>query len=507
MRWNSMGWWIAWLILSAAGYAQDTARGSVFLDENGNGRRDSAEKGLGIVCVSNGADVAVTDAEGRWALPAGAEARLFVIQPAGYAAPLDNAQAPQYYHLREAGAPLPESLDFPLLPGNIERRFTALFFGDTQARGLREVDFVTHDVVEEAIGSEAAFGVALGDMVADDPALFAEISQSIAQIGKPWHYILGNHDYDRAATTEAQGDDTFERFFGPSTYAFEHGQAVFIALRNVYNAEERSQQRRFTEEQLAFVGNYLRFVPEDKLIVLMMHAPLPSCSNAEAMYRLIETRPHTFSISAHAHEQFHLFLGEAQGWRGAKPHHHLVSATVCGSWWCGLQDELGIPHATMNDGAPNGYLFIDFDSADYRIRFKAARRPEDYQMNIYAPSEIESAKAGASEVLVNVFAGSEKSTVEMRFGKNGAWTPLEFVRISDPECQRMFELSPYLDQEVLGKKLDEVLGWKMDEPSKSRHMWKGMLPQDPPPGTHTLTVRTTDLFGQLYTAHRIVRIR
>lgn len=493
--------------LAALGNAQETARGVVFLDANANGRHEAAEKTVSGVCVSNGVDVVRSDADGGWSLPVDAGGCAFVIKPAGYAVPLNADRVPQHYYLRGSGVSLPASIDFPLYQAAEAERFTALFFGDTQARGLREVDFVTHDVVEEAIGSESAFGVALGDMVADDPALFAEISQSIAQIGVPWYYIIGNHDFDRAAASEDQGDDTFERFFGPSTYAFEYGKVAFIALRNVYNNEDRNKERRFTEGQLAFVANYLQQIPEDRLIVLMMHAPLPSCANAQAMYRLIENRPHTFSISAHAHQQFHLFLGKEQGWQGAQPHHHLVNATVCGSWWCGLQDELGIPHATMNDGAPNGYTFIDFDGPAYRIRFKPARRPADYQMNVYVNSEVASANADAAEVMVNVFAGSAKSSVEMQFGKEAPWTPLEPVLAADPECQRMFELSPYLDQQVLGKKLDEVFGWKMDEPSKSRHMWKGRLPKNPPPGTHTLSVRTTDMFGQSYTARRIVRVR
>ena len=58
-----------------------------------------------------------------------------------------------------------------------------------------------------------------------------------------------------------------------------------------------------------------------------------------------------------------------------------------------------------------------------------------------------------------------------------------------------------------GQKLDKVLGWKMDEPEVSRHSWQGSLPKNLDPGTHRLTVRTTDQFGQTYTAHRLFRVR
>ena len=58
-----------------------------------------------------------------------------------------------------------------------------------------------------------------------------------------------------------------------------------------------------------------------------------------------------------------------------------------------------------------------------------------------------------------------------------------------------------------GVKLDTLFGWKMDYPSKSYHMWKAPLPKGIEPGTHTLTVRTTDMFGQTYTGKRIFRVR
>ncbi|MDP2323244.1 MAG: calcineurin-like phosphoesterase C-terminal domain-containing protein, partial [Gammaproteobacteria bacterium] len=112
-----------------------------------------------------------------------------------------------------------------------------------------------------------------------------------------------------------------------------------------------------------------------------------------------------------------------------------------------------------------------------------------------------------TEVLVNVFAGSERSTVEMRVGEADAWIAMEYTITIDPECLRMHEQSPYLDMEHEGKKLDTVFGWKMDYPSKSRHMWKATLPAGLPTGTHTLTVRTTDMFGQVHTSRRIFRVR
>lgn len=491
---------------------QPLAKGVVFDDANRNGHRDPGEAGIAKVCVSNGREVVQTDGQGNWSLPAGEDTIFFVIKPSGWGVPVSANQIPQYYYIHKPKGspklavpgvaptgPLPESINFALHKEAEPAKFRALLFSDTQARGLREVNFITHDVVEECLGSDVAFGISLGDIVADDPNLCEEINQSIAQIGVPWHNVFGNHDTNRDATSDQYSDETMERFYGPGTFAFEYAQVVFIGLDDVFTKPDGGYQAKFTDDQLAFVKNYVATVLPDRLIVLMMHIPIIACQNKAEMLGLIADRPHTLSIAGHVHEQMDFFLKADKGWTGKEPHHLFVSATVSGSWWCGTMDELGIPHATMNDGAPNGYSILSFDGANYGIRFKAARRPADYQMNIYLPDDIEKAKAKDTEILVNIFAGTERSKVDMQFGKDAPWTPLEQTETTDPEIQRMHDQNSFLNE--------EVFGWKMDKPSKTRHMWKGTLPANPEAGTYTVTVRTTDMYGQTWTGHRIVRIR
>jgi hypothetical protein len=254
-------------------------------------------------------------------------------------------------------------------------------------------------------------------------------------------------------------------------------------------------------DQLEFIKNDLALVPEDQLLVLFMHIPLTSRWNTperEALYRIIERRPLTFSVSAHTHYQAHQFLTEEDGWRGVKPHHHLINVTVCGSWWSGEPDELGIPIATMSHGAPNGYSIVAFDSAQYSVRYKASRRPEDYQMNVFAPNEVAAGQTSETEVLVNVFAGSERSTVEMRLGAEGAWRALERVRRPDPYFVVLKEREAQQAPPPGYRRLPDA--------ANSLHLWRGVLPADLAPGVHLINVRTTDMFGQTYSDHRLIRV-
>lgn len=488
---------------------QDYASGTVFLDSNSNGVFDASEKGIKNICVSNGSEVVKTDSEGKWMLPVSNETGLFVIKPANYTVPLNSDKIPQHFFIykkRNSGNSENSSVNFPLIKTTDQKKFSALFFGDTQARGIKEVNYINHDVVEECIGTDALFGVSLGDITADGPELFNEINQGIAQIGIPWYNTFGNHDYDREANTNDKKDASFKRTYGPSTYAFEYGQVVFIDFNNIFFKPDGKYIPHFTDVQLSFVRNYLQFVPKNKLVVLMMHAPIISCDNKEKMFDLISDRKYTFSISGHVHEQINLFVNRETGWKGAEAHHHLINATVSGSWWCGLNDELGIPHATMNDGGPNGYSVITFDGSNYSVRFKAARRPENYQMNIYLPEEITTSKLDTTKILVNIFAGSERSKVEMSIDNQNEWRPLQQVKTIDPEILRMHQLNPVLQKKVEGRLIEDILGYSMDSPSYSTHMWQALLPKEISRGSHTVSVKTTDMYGQVWQASRIFSI-
>ena len=483
---------------------ETTFYGTVFLDANANGNFDQNEKGVENVCVSNGKEVVQTNNKGEWKLKADLKSRIFVIKPAGFAIPVSNNQVP--LHFIQPGISNNTEYNFPLVKTKENQKFKVLMFGDTQARGMKEVNYVFHDVVEELIGTDAVFGVSLGDIVADEPELMDDVAAGIAQIGIPWYNIFGNHDYDRIATNNDERDDTFEKYFGPSTYAFEYGEVVFIALNDIYFKTDGKYISHFTSNQLAFVKNYLDKVPNNKLVVLMMHSPIVSCDNKEEMYRLLESRDYTFSVSGHVHEQINLFVDKEMGWNGKTSHHHLINATVCGSWWCGLKDETGIPHATMNDGVPNGYSIVTFDGNKYDVQFKAARRPENYQMNIYMPEEIETAAVDTTSVLANIFAGSEHSIVELKID-NGNWIKMEPFKTIDPEIYRMHKLSPLLEEKINGQKLDEEFGFSMDFPSISHHIWKAKLSAGILPGTHKVSVRTTDMFNKTFVVHRIFRIK
>ena len=502
------------LSVSLAPLVGHSATGIVFEDLNKNGTRDANEPGMAGVAVSNQKEVVQTDAEGRWTLPHDEDTIFFVIKPQGYAPPVDEAQLPQFFYIHKpAGSPkgtryagveptgaLPESIDFPLVKVTDEpEKFQAIFFGDPQPRSQDQVDYIAHDVLTELVGTDAKFGVTLGDIMFDNLSLFEPSNANIALLGIPWYNVIGNHDLNFEAETDGDSDETFHRYFGPQYYSFDYGAVHFIVLDDVdwgihAGRAKKTYKGGLGPDQIEFVKNDLALVPEEKLVCLMLHIPLMDVGNRAELYRLIEKRPYSMSISGHTHWHGHFYIDETDGWKGDEPHHHIVNVTVSGSWWKGQKNEVGVPHAMMRDGAPNGYSIITFDGAKHTLDFKAAGHPAEYQMTINAPDEIQSANSAKTPVYVNLFNGSEKSVVKLKVKDRGGWVEMKKVAEADPYYvamrQRELEANPKAS---------------LNEPVKSGHLWKVNLPADLKVGSHLLMIEGTDAYGRSHTAQRIIR--
>lgn len=493
---------------------EKVASGTVYHDTNGNRRLDPGDSGIPGVRVSNGQEIVTTDKNGRYHLPVGDDTTVFVLKPAGWRTPVNDLQLPQFYYTHKplgspdsrfpgvaATGPLPESIDFPLYPQKEPDQFQAILFGDPQPRDQKEVDYIAHDVVEELIGTRASFGVTLGDIVFDDLEMFEPQARAIALLGIPWYNVLGNHDINYDAANDKLSDETFERHFGPPYYSFDYGTVHFVVTDDidwvVDTPGKRGRYRGgFGQEQIRFLREDLALIPDDQLVVLLMHIPLTDVHDRQDLYRLIEQRPFCISISGHTHTHEHRIIKRADGWRGPEPHHHIVNVTVSGSWWSGAPDERGIPHTMMRDGAPNGYSIISFDGQKYNLDFRAAGRPAKYQMNIFADEEVESAQAEQASVFVNVFNGWERSVVEMQVS-GGEWKKMDQTRAIDPTYRRMFEL-----EAGLGNK-----PWRnINAPNPSTHLWQTKLPADLAAGTHLIRIRATDVNGKEHYGHRVIRV-
>ena len=481
----------------AAVEAKEMAGGSVFIDKNRDGTRDTTERGLPNVRVSNGRAVTLTDAEGQYRLSVDDGTVLFVIKPRDYSVPVNKEQLPQFYYVhRPQGSPtdlkyagvkptgvLPAAIDFPLYERPEEDEFDVIVLGDPQPRTIEDVDSLAEDVVPELIESSAAFTTAVGDVVYDHLDLYKPLNQALATTGRPFFAVAGNHDVNEDVHNDTLSNETWKRVYGPPDYSFDWGAVHFIVLENVvYRGEGKGYHGGFNSRQLEFVANDLALVSPKQLVVLLMHIPLRNTRERAKLFKLFENRPHTLSFAGHTHDLEHLFFDSTAGWPNETPHHHVVAGALCGMSWGTLTDELGVPTTITSCGSPNGYVVATFKGNSYSLRFKAPRRPSGEQIRIHAPRTIATAMASTTEVVANVFFGSRKSRTDMKVD-DGPWVVMQHTKRKDP-----------------------YLLAKGGHPTQVAHFWVAKLPEKVAVGTHVIRVRTVDMFGQRYEATRLLRV-
>jgi len=523
-----------------------TAKGTVFDDRTGKGTPDPASPGVPGVMVSNGRDVALTDADGRWSLPVRDGDSIFVVKPGGWTTPVDpGTQLPRFAYVHEPNGsprvnlrfagfaptgPLPESIDFPLRRHEEPAAFRALLMTDPQPETLAELGYVRDDVVARLSGvPDAAFGITLGDIAFDDLSIYPRHNHIVGTVGIPWHNLPGNHDMNLEAPDNATSRETFKRVYGARHHAFQYAGTTFLLLDNVeYLGTDPTKpggagkyQGRFGPEQLGFVRNVLANVPPDRLVVFCFHIPLrtqhgtePNIANTDTADFLaaISTHANTVSYSGHTHTNEHWYFGPGEGYAPGIHRHHVLAA-ASGSWWSGPSDDRGIPAAIETDGSPNGFHVLQVGQGGYATGLVPAHEPSGSGMRIVLDSQfhqsapevaIETPVAallrgpisrdatGSTLVVVNLFDGGPRSQVEVRLA-NGPWRPMRRAVRKDPFVQ-----------EVYARAGATKKPWV--QPTDSTHLWEIPLPHDLSPGAYRLSVRALDDYSRSYTDSIVLEV-
>lgn len=516
------------VVLADPAWAQETAQGVVFRDDNRNEKRDVGEPGVEGVSVSNGRVVVQTGSDGRYEVPVREEDIVFVTKPAGYAVPVDEHNRPQFYYIYdpdgtpdhldlrypgvEPTGPLPDAINFPLRSRLASSdTVEALVFADPQVSDHEELGYLRDDVAAELVGTDAAFLMVAGDLVNDDLSLYPRYSRIVGTLGVPVWSVPGNHDMNYEVPSDRYATETYKRTFGPPNYSFEYGDVHVVALDNVqYNGANRdaygsdAEYRGYlTERQLEWLAHDLAFVSRDKRILLVTHIPLKTHAgdsekintvNLEALLKVLDGFEHVYAIAGHdTSNSWHVYLDADDGWTGERPLHHHVLAEVRGGAWSGPRDVRGIPVALAQDGNPNGYYILTFSGLAYAAHFHAASQPADPQMRIlfeHQGGKLARQWSAASvppTLVVNAFDGGPQTKVTYRID-DGPSESMTRTRRTDPFVE-------WLAREVEG-----------GEAVPSSHVWTAAFPDTLSPGAHTVQVTVSNEFGAVHRDAVIVEI-
>lgn len=256
---------------------QGGVSGVAFIDGNGNGVRDSGERGLADVVVSNQDAVVATDASGAYRLPRGASGVVFVSVPDGYRA------VGAFWRRVDAST---STVDFPLSPVARSGEFTFIHASDThiapavlaRMQRLRELAaslnpafvIITGDLVKDALRVGEAEATGYYDLFKREVALFTS----------PVYTVPGNHEVfgiERgksgvSAEHPLYGRKMYHHYRGPDYYSFNAGGVHFVGLDTV-DIDDQWYYGHVDSAQLAWLERDLAMVPKTMPVVTFNHIP------------------------------------------------------------------------------------------------------------------------------------------------------------------------------------------------------------------------------------------
>lgn len=508
------------LLLPLAAWAEVSATGRVFIDANGNGRRDRGEAGAADVKVSNGRDVVLTDARGRYRIALREGDTLFVIKPAGYRFPTGANGLPAFWkhHFPKGSRRLrygrispsdARHAQFALRPDSSQEGspFSVLVISDPQMKNSRELDYYARAIVEPARRHQGlVLGMTLGDLVDDALDLHPRFIEANRVLGLPWLHAPGNHDIDFDVETDAESLLNYRRSFGPDTVAWERPGHAFIALDDVIYlpGQKPAYVGGLREDQFAFLEHYLATLSDDTRVVLSFHIPLfddPGETFRHAdrarLFALLQRFRDPLILSGHTHAQRHHVHGPESGWTGAEPLHEYNVGAACGGYWSGLRGPDGLPDARMEDGTPNGYAIVHFGDK-VTTRYFASRGRDELRIGLTSPGALRRGAYPAYPVMANVYAAEPDATVEMRVD-DGPWQPMTRVETPDPQLAMI---------NVDDARADGLRSFDRAVLARpGTHLWAGAVPTDLAAGEHRVEVRARSRYeGELraVTRYRLI---
>ena len=252
--------------------------GTVFLDRNGDGKRQPAEPGVAGARVSDQKSTVLSDARGAWT----------IAQPGGYG--VVYASAPAGYRVAgsfwRAAGPGDPPIDFALVEAPSPRSFTFIHASDphtseasiARLRGARAIvekqrpDFVlmTGDLVRDALRVGEAEARGYYDLYVGE----------VAHFPVPVWSVPGNHEnfgnerhLSLVPTTHPlYGKKMYRQRLGPNYYSFDYGGIHFVALDTV-DVDDLWYYGHVDAAQLEWLKVDLATVPASTPVVTFDHIP------------------------------------------------------------------------------------------------------------------------------------------------------------------------------------------------------------------------------------------
>ncbi len=361
--------------------------GTVFIDANGNGKRDPGERGLASVAVTNQNAVVTTDANGSYRMPRGKTGVINISVPDGYRAigsfwrrVSDTTSTVDF-----ALAPIPPATTFTFIHASDTHVAPAVLPRTQRFRAMADslnpsFVIITGDLVRDALRVGETEAVGYYEMFGREAAQFRSSVWTIP--GNHENFGIERGQSKVAVTHPLYGRSMYHYFRGPDYYSFTYGGVHFVGLNSV-DIDDQWYYGHVDSLQLAWLERDLALVPASMPVVTFQHIPFFSSFDGLSGYReeppaptliTINGKPQFRHVVANAGDVLailrkhrhvlalggHLHAGERIEYDvdGLKTRFNQVAAIVGPSLGAGMQFTSGFTVYTVRNGVIDEGRFI-----------------------------------------------------------------------------------------------------------------------------------------------------
>lgn len=451
----------AFLILSNAAFCMPI-RGQV----------KAGNKGLSHVVITDGINFTQTDTKGNFLLDTDQEARfVYLLTPDGYVADYRSG-TPEFYLPLD---PEKEDYIFQLTETGKRSHHTLLAIADVQTKTDEQFQrFQAQSIpdLKEMIASyppaTPVTGISLGDIVWDHFEHFPVYKKEMARLKIPFYPVIGNHDHDKEILSDKASAHTYEKYFGPAYYAFQLGKVYCIVLDNILYEGNKKYTEALTEEQIQWVGQLLKYLPENAPILIATHSPFYYADRGiipggEELFGILKNHPVSL-ISGHTH------LNSNHEIKPGIIEHNI--GAICGTWWTADENR---------DGTPNGYDVFEITGSEIEWFYKSVGHERNWQFKVFPRGTV---KEKPNSVIAKVWNWDKKWQVKW-YEDGAAKGAMQRFNGYDPD---------YL--EYVGRLKTE----KYTQPQESFFYFEAT----PSEKAREIEIEVTDRFGHIFPRQKVV---
>ncbi len=349
------------------------------------------------VVVSDGFEVAKTDENGMYQLVSEKYwGYVFMSVPSGYEA-VSSGVFPKVHSILRSGPEKVERVDFELVKSESQDDHIMLMMGDMHL-AKRNSDLTQFSAFTSEVNSflgknsgKKVYGITLGDMTwdlywYDNNFGFKEYSNTINTIkGMQIFHTIGNHDHDMLQAGDFSTAGQFKNHVAPTYYSFNIGKVHYVIIDDIDCTNTGSGDRTYVEtivsDQLEWLKKDLAHVSKDTPLVFAMHAPLNNIRSASRneFISIVDPYETVHVVSGHTHK--------VTNYNKTAYREHVSGAVCADWWWSGYRS--GGKQLLSTDGSPGGYAVWNVAGKDFKWRYKATGRPDDYQFRTYDLNNVE----------------------------------------------------------------------------------------------------------------------